>query len=210
VVPISLPLTKYAVAVYYMIATAEASSNLARYDGVRYGHRSSPSSKEQEQSLLSMYEMSRGEGFGAEVKRRILLGTYVLRSGHYDAYYKRASQVRTLIRQDFLRAFQTCDVIATPTSPIPAFRAGERVTDPLAMYLADIYTISCNLAGLPGISIPCGFMQSDTNTKLPVGIQFLAAPLEEESLFRVAGNYQKMTDFHTQRPSFEKSTEVVI
>ncbi len=212
-VPISLPLTKYAIGVYYMIATAEASSNLARYDGVRYGFRAGAKAKDTEQSLIDMYEQTRGQGFGAEVKRRIMLGTYVLRSGHYDAYYKRASQVRTLIRQDFLSAFEKCDVIATPTSPILAFQLGEKVTDPLAMYLSDIYTISCNLAGIPGISIPCGFANTTEGSSLPIGLQLLGPPLGEATLLRCAAEYQRMTDHHKARPLLSKTktpTEVFV
>lgn len=195
-VPVSLSLTKYAVAVYYLIATAEASSNLARYDGVRYGMRADGA-----HSLKEMYEKTRQEGFGAEVKRRILLGTYILQSGYYDAYYKRASQVRTLIRQEFMNEFQKCDVIATPTSPVPAFRLGERITDPLTMYLNDIYTISCNLAGLPGISIPCGFVKSDTGSQLPAGLQLLGPPLGETTLLQLSAAYQRLSGFHAERPS---------
>jgi aspartyl-tRNA(Asn)/glutamyl-tRNA(Gln) amidotransferase subunit A len=207
-VPVSLPHTKYAVAAYYLIATAEASSNLARYDGVRYGRRDVPEVAELAElrgqgrsALFEMYCRTRAAGFGAEVKRRILLGTYVLRSGYYDAYYRRASQVRTLIRADFEAAFARCDVIGTPTSPVPAFRIGERATDPLAMYLADIYTIPCNLAGLPGISLPCGF--TTASPALPIGLQFLGPPLGEEAILRAAANYQRLTDWHTRRPGHE-------
>src|SRR5262249_22196378 len=158
----SLPHTEHAVAAYYLVATAEASSNLARYDGVRYGLRVPDA------DLGEMYRRTRAAGFGTEVKRRIMLGTYALRAGYYDAYYLRAQKVRALIKRDFDRAFERCDVIATPTSPVVAFRLGEKVADPLAMYLADIYTISCNLAGLPGLSVPCGFAGH-----LPVGLQLL-------------------------------------
>ncbi len=192
IVPITLPHTEYAVAAYYLVATAEASSNLARYDGVRYGLRAGGAKA----SLLEMYRATRGTGFGPEVKRRIMLGTYALRSGYYDAYYKKAQQVRALIKRDFDAAFAQVDVIATPVSPTPAFRLGEKTADPLAMYLADIFTISANLAGIPGISVPCGF----TTTNLPIGLQLLAKPLGEETLFRAAGAYQRATDWHTRHP----------
>jgi aspartyl-tRNA(Asn)/glutamyl-tRNA(Gln) amidotransferase subunit A len=188
---VSLPHSPYAVAVYYLVATAEASSNLARYDGVHYGHRAG-----QYDDLISMYCKSRGEGFGAEVKRRIMLGAYALSSGYKDAYYLKALQVRRLIKEDFDRAFASCDVLIGPTTPTAAFRIGEKADDPLAMYLSDIYTISCNLAGLPGISIPCGF----TRAGLPIGLQILAAPFEEEKLLRVARMYERTTDWHTRRP----------
>jgi aspartyl-tRNA(Asn)/glutamyl-tRNA(Gln) amidotransferase subunit A len=186
---VSLPHSRYALAVYYLVACAEASSNLARYDGVHYGHRAA------EAGLLRMVERSRDEGFGAEVKRRILLGTYALSSGYKDAYYDRALRVRRLIRDDFDRAFQGCDVLAGPTSPTPAFKIGERA-DPLAMYLADVYTVSANLAGIPGVSVPCGF----TAAGLPVGLQLLAAPFEEEKLLRAARRFERATDWHTRRP----------
>jgi len=188
---ISLPHTRYAVAAYYVIATAEASSNLARYDGVRYGLRA-PS-----QSLARMYGLTRQQGFGPEVKRRIMLGTFALSAGYYDAYYGRAQRVRTLIRRDFERAFaEQCDLIATPTSPFAAFRLGERLADPLQMYLADIFTISCNLAGLPGLSLPCGF----TAQQLPVGLQLMAPPLSEAALLSVAAVYQRSTSWHLRHP----------
>jgi aspartyl-tRNA(Asn)/glutamyl-tRNA(Gln) amidotransferase subunit A len=190
-VEITLPHTRYGVAAYYMIATAEASSNLARYDGVRYGHRAA-----QATNLADMYARTRAEGFGAEVKRRIMLGTYVLRAGYYEAYYGKAQKVRTLIRRDFARAFEQCDVVVTPTSPVPAFRLGEKIEDPLAMYLSDIFTITCNLAGLPGMSIPCGLWED----RLPIGLQLLGPPLGEGRLFQVAGAYQSATDWHTRRP----------
>jgi aspartyl-tRNA(Asn)/glutamyl-tRNA(Gln) amidotransferase subunit A len=190
-VEVSLPHTDYGIAAYYIVATAEAASNLARYDGVRYGHRASAP-----KDLLDMYLRTRAEGFGPEVKRRIMLGTYVLRSGYYDAYYAKAQKVRTLLRQDFEQAFKKCDAIITPTSPIPGFKLGERVDDPLAMYLADVFTVSCNLAGLPGISIPAGFAG-----KLPIGLQLLGRPLDEGTLFRVAGAYERATDWHKRRPA---------
>jgi aspartyl-tRNA(Asn)/glutamyl-tRNA(Gln) amidotransferase subunit A len=188
----SLPHSRYAIATYYLVATAEASSNLARYDGVHFGHRAA-----KYQDLIDMYCQSRGEGFGAEVKRRIMLGTYALSSGYKDAYYLKALKVRRLIKEDFDRAFAECDAILGPTTPTAAFKLGEKVEDPLAMYLADVYTISANLAGLPGISIPCGF----TGTGLPVGLQILAPAFEEEKLLRVARMYEQATDWHTRRPA---------
>jgi aspartyl-tRNA(Asn)/glutamyl-tRNA(Gln) amidotransferase subunit A len=188
---ISLPTSPFAVAAYYVVATAEASSNLARYDGVHYGYRAKSFD-----NLIDMYCRTRGEAFGQEVKRRIMLGTYVLSSGYKDAYYVKALKVRRLIKEDFDKAFAACDVIMGPTSPTAAFKIGERTADPLAMYLSDIYTISCNLAGLPGISIPCGF----TKTSLPIGLQILAPPFEEEKLLRVARMYERETDWHRRRP----------
>jgi aspartyl-tRNA(Asn)/glutamyl-tRNA(Gln) amidotransferase subunit A len=189
---VSLPNSPHAVATYYLVATAEASSNLARYDGVHYGHRAASFD-----NLIQMMERSRGEGFGAEVKRRIMLGTFVLSSGYIDAYYVKALKVRRLIKDDFDRAFRECDVILGPTSPTPAFRIGERSNDPLAMYLSDIYTISANLAGLPGISIPCGFSSGG----LPIGMQLLTSPFEEEKLLRVARMYERESGWHERRPS---------
>ncbi|MCS6976444.1 MAG: Asp-tRNA(Asn)/Glu-tRNA(Gln) amidotransferase subunit GatA [Gemmatales bacterium] len=188
---VSLPYSRYAVPVYYIVATAEASSNLARYDGVHYGFRAPDFD-----SMIHMYSRSRGLGFGKEVKRRIMLGTYALSSGYYDAYYLKALKVRRLIKEDFDRAFAECDVVMGPTSPTPAFRIGEKAENPLAMYLSDIYTISCNLAGIAGISIPCGF----TKAGLPVGLQILAGPFEEEKLLRVARMYEAQTDWHLRRP----------
>lgn len=192
VIEISLPHTEYAVAVYYILATAEASANLARFDGVRYGHRAEGSS-----GLLDHYGKTRAEGFGPEVKRRIILGTYVLSSGYYDAYYLRAQKVRTLIRQDFEKAFERVDVIVSPTSPEPAFKLGERSDNPLRMYLADIFTIAANLAGNPGISVPCGFAESD-GVRLPVGLQLLGKPFGEDELLRVAHAYEQSADWHTE------------
>ncbi len=189
---VSLPHTKYAVGAYYIIATAECSSNLARYDGVRYGHRSKDA-----KDALDIYFKSRAEGFGQEVKRRIILGTYVLSSGYYDAYYLRAQKVRTLIRRDFLEAYREVDAIVTPTSPTPAFRAGEKAANPLAMYLNDIYTIGVNLAGLPGISLPCGF----TRGGLPIGLQVIGQPFRETELLAVAQAYEGRTAWHARRPS---------
>ncbi len=187
---ITLPHTQYAVAVYYLVATAEASSNLARYDGVRFGLRVNKTG-----GLIDMYKKTRDQGFGPEVKRRIMLGTYSLSAGYYDAYYKKASQVRTLVKNDFEAAFTKCDCIATPTAPTPAFRIGEKVEDPLTMYLSDIFTISCNLAGLPGISVPCGF----TSEGLPIGLQILGKTLDEETVLRSAWSYEQATEWHKRR-----------
>jgi len=187
---VSLPHTPFAVAAYYLIATAEASSNLARYDGVRYGHRAAGAT-----SLKDLYLRTRSEGFGAEVKRRIVLGTYVLSAGYYDAYYRKAQQVRTLLRRDFEQAFAACDVIATPTCPEVAFALGARADDPVRMYLGDVYTVSANLAGLPGVSLPCGRHEG-----LPVGLQLLAPILDEATLLRVADAYQRRTTHHLARP----------
>jgi aspartyl-tRNA(Asn)/glutamyl-tRNA(Gln) amidotransferase subunit A len=194
IVEVSLPHTEHAVGVYYIIATAEASANLARFDGVRYGHRAASS------SLIEMYGRTRAEGFGPEVKRRIILGTYVLSSGYYDAYYLRAQKVRTLIRGDFTRAFEKVDAIICPTSPDPAFKAGERTDDPLRMYLADIFTIACNLAGTCGISIPCGFAE-DEGKKLPIGLQLIGQPFKEAQLLQIANAYELATEWHTARPT---------
>jgi aspartyl-tRNA(Asn)/glutamyl-tRNA(Gln) amidotransferase subunit A len=182
IVEIELPHSKYCIAVYYIIATAEASSNLARFDGVRYGFRA-----EEATTLREMYRRTRDEGFGAEVKRRIMLGTYVLSSGYYDAYYRRAQQVRSLIKRDFQQAFERCDAIATPTTPTPAFLLGEKVDDPLAMYLNDIYTCTANLAGVPGISIPCGL----SGERLPIGLQLVGPHWSEAMLFRLAHAYEQ-------------------
>ena len=188
---ISLPHTQHAVAVYYVIAPCEASSNLARYDGVKYGFRATASA-----DLMHMYRSTRSQGFGAEVQRRIIIGTYCLSAGYYDAYYGKASQVRTLIVEDFKKAFETCDVIACPTAPTPAFRIGEKMDDPLTMYLSDIFTISANLAGVPAMSVPCGFSASG----LPIGLQLMGKHFNEEMLFRVARNFEQATEFHKRRP----------
>jgi aspartyl-tRNA(Asn)/glutamyl-tRNA(Gln) amidotransferase subunit A len=194
---ISLPHTDYDVAVYYIIATAEASANLARFDGVRYGARVDGADP------LEMYGNTRGAGFGAEVKRRIILGTYVLSSGYYDAYYLRAQKVRTLIRQDYLRAFEQVDAIVAPTTPTPAFKVGEKSGDPLQMYLSDIFTIGCNLAGIPGLSLPCGFAPNakpgTPNAKLPLGLQLLGKPFGEETILRLAHAYEQSTPWHKER-----------
>jgi aspartyl-tRNA(Asn)/glutamyl-tRNA(Gln) amidotransferase subunit A len=191
IVEVSLPHTSYAVAVYYIIATAEASANLARFDGVRYGRRA-----QDPKDILDMYRRTRAEGFGAEVKRRIILGTYVLSSGYYDAYYNRAQKVRHLIADDFRQAFRRCDALLTPTSPTPAFKLGERTQDPLQMYLADIFTIAVNLAGICGVSIPCGF----TSGKLPIGLQIIGPKWGEETLLRVAHAYEQATPWHKEKP----------
>lgn len=192
IVEIRLPHSQYAVATYYLIAPAEASSNLARYDGVRYGRRV------EAESLLEMYERTRSEGFGMEVKRRIMIGTYALSSGYYDAYYKRAQQMRTKIREDFDTAFATCDVILTPTAPTPAFSLGEKSDNPLQMYLNDLYTIPANLAGIPGISIPCGL-----SGNLPIGLQLLGKAFAERTLLRVAHTYEQIRGFVMPHPELE-------
>jgi aspartyl-tRNA(Asn)/glutamyl-tRNA(Gln) amidotransferase subunit A len=190
IVDVELPHARYAIAVYYIIATAEASSNLARFDGVRYGFRA-----EEAPELRAMYRRTREEGFGAEVKRRIMLGTYVLSSGYYDAYYLKAQQVRSLIKQDFAKAFDSCDAIITPTAPTPAFRLGEKTDDPLAMYLNDIYTVTANLAGVPGVSVPCGL----SGEGLPIGMQLLARHWDEATMLRLADAYERAAPF-TARP----------
>ncbi|MBI2372141.1 MAG: Asp-tRNA(Asn)/Glu-tRNA(Gln) amidotransferase subunit GatA [Deltaproteobacteria bacterium] len=186
----SLPHTDYALAAYYIIAPAEASSNLARYDGVRYGHRGGPG------ALRQMYMRTRQEGFGSEVKRRIMLGTYALSAGYYEAYYRKAQQVRTLVRQDFEEAFRRFDVLATPTMPTPPFKLGEKLQDPLQMYLSDVYTIPVNLAGIPGLVLPCGFSADG----LPIGLQLIGRPLDEATLLRVGHAFEQATDYHRRRP----------
>jgi aspartyl-tRNA(Asn)/glutamyl-tRNA(Gln) amidotransferase subunit A len=189
---VSLPLAaEHAVAVYYLIATAEASSNLARYDGIRYGHRAAKA-----KDVVDLYFQSRAEGFGDEVKRRIILGTHVLSSGYYDAYYLRAQKVRTLIRNEFAAVLKDCDALLSPTSPTAAFRLGEKASDPLAMYLTDIYTISVNLAGLPGLSIPCGF----TAAGLPIGLQLIGRPFDEAGLLAIARHYESAYGWHNRHP----------
>ena len=198
IIEVSLPHTDYAISVYYILATAEASANLARFDGVRYGHRA-----ENVSSLFDHYARTRAEGFGAEVKRRIILGTYVLSSGYYDAYYLRAQKVRELIRQDFVRAFEKVEALVSPTSPSPAFNLGEKMTDPLQMYLADIFTNAANLAGICGMSVPCGFAQSKNGKKLPIGLQFLGKVLDESRIFRIAHAYEQSTDWRRARPVIE-------
>ena len=189
---ISLPHTDYAIAAYYIIAPAEASANLARYDGVRYGFRAADA-----EELIDMYKQTRSQGFGDEVKRRIMLGTYALSSGYYDAYYLKAQKVRTLIKSDFDKAFEKVDVIVTPTAPTPAFKIGERTADPLQMYLSDVMNTPSSLAGLPGISIPCGF----TKSGLPIGLQLLAPPFEEEKIMRVAYTFEQNSDHHRKQPN---------
>jgi len=189
-VEVDLPHARFAIPVYYLVATAEASSNLARFDGVRYGYRTADG-----RTLKTMYLKTRDEGFGAEVKRRIMLGTYVLSAGYYDAFYLKAQQVRTLIRRDYEAAFATCDIVAMPTTPRPAFRLGEKVNDPLQMYLEDIFTVSANLSGLPAISVPCGF----SSTRLPIGLQLTGRPFDEAGLLRAADAYERDTDWHRQK-----------
>ena len=188
---ISLPHTQYAVAVYYIVATAEASTNLARFDGIRYGLRVEGNDP------IDLYSKTRGAGFGPEVKRRILLGTYALSSGYYDAYYVRAQKVRTLMQRDFLSAFEKVDVIVTPTTPTAAFQIGEKANDPLQMYLSDIFTIPCNLAGICGVSIPCGFT---TQPRLPIGLQILGKPFDETTILRAAHAYEQSTQWHKEKP----------
>jgi aspartyl-tRNA(Asn)/glutamyl-tRNA(Gln) amidotransferase subunit A len=190
-VEISLPHSKYAVAVYYVVAPSEASSNLARYDGVKYGFRNTDHSE-----LMNMYRTTRSNGFGPEVQRRIIIGTYCLSAGYYDAYYGKASQVRTLLVEDFKKAFERCDVILSPVAPTPAFKIGEKVDDPLTMYLSDIFTLSANLAGIPGMSVPCGL----SGQGLPIGLQLMAKHFNEEILFKVAHKFEQATEFHHQKP----------
>jgi aspartyl-tRNA(Asn)/glutamyl-tRNA(Gln) amidotransferase subunit A len=188
---VSLPHSKYALAAYYIIAPAEASSNLARFDGMHFGHRTKAKA-----DLIATYSKSRGEGFGKEVQRRIMIGTYVLSSGYSEKFYHQALRVRRLVKKDYDDAFAKCDVIMGPTTPTAAFKAGEKSDDPLAMYLSDVYTVACNLAGIPGLSIPCGF----TKTGLPIGLQLLGPPFEEEKLLRIGRMYESATDWHTRRP----------
>ncbi|HME89938.1 MAG TPA: Asp-tRNA(Asn)/Glu-tRNA(Gln) amidotransferase subunit GatA [Myxococcaceae bacterium] len=191
ILDVSLPHTKYALATYYLIAPAEASANLARYDGVRYGLRAKSA-----KNLREMYFQTRAAGFGPEVKRRIMLGTYALSAGYYDAYYLKAQKVRTLIRQDFTAAFEQVDAILSPTSPTPAFKLGEKLDDPLAMYLVDVFTLPCNLAGLPGMSVPCGF----THAGLPIGLQILGKHFDEARVLRIGRAFEREHDFHRRRP----------
>jgi aspartyl-tRNA(Asn)/glutamyl-tRNA(Gln) amidotransferase subunit A len=188
---ISLPHTEYAVAAYYVIAPSEASSNLARYDGVKYGMRA-----KDQNDMIKMYRSTRSNGFGPEVQRRIIIGTYCLSAGYYDAYYSKASQVRTLIIEDFHKAFETCDLILCPTAPTPAFKIGEKVDDPLTMYLTDIFTLSANLAGIPGMSIPCGFSKEGH----PIGLQLMGKHFNEVMLLKAAYNFEQATDFHKKKP----------
>ena len=192
VIEISLPHTDYAAATYYIIAPAEASANLARFDGIRYGARVNGADP------IELYSKTRGQGFGAEVKRRIILGTYVLSSGYYDAFYLRAQKVRTLIRQDFIKAFEKVDAIVTPTTPTPAFKIGEKSDDPIQMYLSDVFTISCNLAGICGVSLPCGF---SANPKLPIGLQLLGRSFGESTILKIAHAYEQSTEWHKHKPA---------
>ncbi|MBC7784227.1 MAG: Asp-tRNA(Asn)/Glu-tRNA(Gln) amidotransferase subunit GatA [Burkholderiales bacterium] len=195
IVEVSLPNSAYGIAAYYVIAPCEASSNLARYDGVHYGHRTS----EPVSDIIELFSKSRAEGFGDEVKRRIMIGTYALSSGYYDAYYVRAQKIRALIKADFDKAFEKCDVVLSPTSPLSAFKIGEKSDDPLAMYLCDVFTVTCNIAALPGISLPCGFT---TGAKpLPIGLQLLGPAFGEAKLLRAARMYEQATDWHTKRPT---------
>lgn len=189
---VSLPHTKYCIAAFYIVGTAEASSNLARYDGIEYGYR-----LEKASNLIDLYKENRSKGFGAEVKRRIMLGTYALSAGYYDAYYKKASQIRTLIKEDFDEAFKTCDVLLAPTSPTPAFKIGEKNKDPLKMYLSDVFTVSANLSEIPAISVPCGFSRHG----LPIGAQFLARHFEEGKILQIAHNYEKYAQLEKRRPN---------
>jgi aspartyl-tRNA(Asn)/glutamyl-tRNA(Gln) amidotransferase subunit A len=195
IIEVSLPHSAYVVAAYYMIATSEASSNLARYDGVKYGFRDDAADE-----LMDMYQRTRSKGFGAEVQRRIILGTYALSAGYYDAYYGKASQVRTLIGKDFKTAFESCDVLLSPVAPTPAFKIGEKTDDPLTMYLSDIFTLSANLAGIPGLSLPCGFSAKG----LPIGLQLLGNHFSEETLIRAAYNFEKHSDFSNRKPEIGK------
>jgi len=190
IVDVSLPHTDYALPVYYLIAPAEASANLARYDGMRYGLSLA------ESDLWDSYRTTRGQGFGPEVKRRIMLGTYALSAGYYDAYYLKASQVRTLIRRDFDLAFEQCDVLVAPTTPTTAFKLGEKVDDPLQMYLEDVFTLALSLAGLPGLSLPCGFDAEG----LPIGLQIMGGAFDEATVLRVAHAYERATEWHKHRP----------
>ncbi|KPC98469.1 Glutamyl-tRNA(Gln) amidotransferase subunit A [Geobacillus sp. BCO2] len=187
---VSLPHSKYALATYYLLASSEASANLARFDGVRYGYRT-----DNAKNLIDMYKLTRSEGFGAEVKRRIMLGTFALSSGYYDAYYKKAQKVRTLIKRDFENVFEQYDVIIGPTTPTPAFKIGEKTSDPLTMYANDILTIPVNLAGVPAISVPCGFVGG-----LPVGLQIIGKHFDESTVYRVAHAFEQATDYHKQKP----------
>jgi aspartyl-tRNA(Asn)/glutamyl-tRNA(Gln) amidotransferase subunit A len=199
IVEVSLPHTEYGIAAYYVIAPCEASSNLARYDGVHFGHRTAEPVKD----IIELFSKSRAEGFGDEVQRRIMIGTYALSSGYYDAYYLRALKVRAMIRRDFDQAFEQCDAIICPTSPTPAFKAGEKTGDPLQMYLCDVFTVTCNIAGIAGISLPCGFTSGPK--PLPIGVQLLGPNFGEEKLLRIARMYEMATDWHERRPAVEKN-----
>lgn len=190
-IEVSLPHAQYAVAVYYVIAPSEASANLSRYDGVKYGFRDNTA-----KSLIEMYEHTRSKGFGPEVQRRIIIGTYALSSGYYDAYYAKASKVRTLIMEDFKKVFEACDAIVSPVAPTPAFPIGDKIDDPLTMYLSDIFTLSANLAGIPGMSVPCGF----SSKGLPIGLQIMGRHFDESTLLKIAYHFEQMTDFHLKKP----------
>jgi aspartyl-tRNA(Asn)/glutamyl-tRNA(Gln) amidotransferase subunit A len=194
IVDVSLPHTEFGIAAYYIIAPCEASSNLARYDGVHFGHRT----KDPVNDIIELFSKSRAEGFGEEVQRRIMIGTYALSSGYYDAYYNRALQVRALIKRDFDEAYKQCDVIACPTSPTPAFKIGEKTGDPLQMYLCDVFTVTCNIAAIPGISIPAGYTSGEK--PLPIGLQLLGPALSESKLLRIARMHEAASDWHTKRP----------
>jgi aspartyl-tRNA(Asn)/glutamyl-tRNA(Gln) amidotransferase subunit A len=193
---VSLPYTKYAVAVYYISMPAELSANLARFDAIRYGSKP----REEGKDMIDYYYQARSEGFGDEIKRRIMIGTYVLSAGYYDAYYRKAQQVRTLIIRDFEKVFQEVDVLATPVSPVPAFKIGEKADDPLAMYLADVFTIPVSCAGVPALSVPCGFVEGDSGKKLPVGMQLVGPQFREDLLFKVGSAYEQATDWYKQKP----------
>jgi aspartyl-tRNA(Asn)/glutamyl-tRNA(Gln) amidotransferase subunit A len=197
IVDVSLPHTEYGIAAYYVIAPCEASSNLARYDGVHFGHRT----KEPVKDIIELFSKSRAEGFGEEVQRRIMIGTYALSSGYYDAYYLRALKIRALIKQDFDRAFEKCDVIVCPTSPTPAFKAGEKTGDPLQMYLCDVFTVTCNIAAIAGLSLPCGFTTGDK--PLPIGLQLLGPHFGEQKLLKIARMYERATDWNSRRPQID-------
>jgi aspartyl-tRNA(Asn)/glutamyl-tRNA(Gln) amidotransferase subunit A len=197
VVEVSLPHTEYGIAAYYVIAPCEASSNLARYDGVHFGHRTAEPVKD----IIELFSKSRAEGFGEEVQRRIMIGTYALSSGYYDAYYVRAQKIRALIKRDFDLAFEKCDAIVCPTSPTPAFKAGEKTGDPLQMYLCDVFTVTCNIAGIAGLSLPCGFTTGDK--PLPIGLQLLGPAFDEARLLRIANMYEAATDWHKRRPRLD-------
>ena len=197
IVDVSLPHTEYGIAAYYVIAPCEASSNLARYDGVHFGHRT----KEPVENIVDLFSKSRAEGFGEEVQRRIMIGTYALSSGYYDAYYVRALQAKSLIKRDFDQAFEKCDAILCPTTPTPAFKAGEKTGDPLQMYLCDVFTVTCNIAGIAGVSLPCGFTTGDK--PLPIGLQLLGPTFSEEKLLRVARMYEAATEWHKRRPALD-------
>lgn len=202
IVPISMPMSKYALAVYYILMPAEVSSNLARYDGIRYGFSTIKKQEtgNRKQTLEEVYEKSRAEGFGAEAKRRIMLGSYVLSAGYYDAYYKQAAKVRTKIKQEYDQVFKQCDCIVAPVSPFPAFKIGEKIGDPLSMYLSDIYTVPVNIAGLPALSVPAGFVEKD-GKPLPVGMQIIGPEWSEQEILNVGYSFQKVTDYHLKKPS---------